>query len=281
MNRRPAVAGMFYEADPEALCAQLEGCFLGPLGPGALPEVNASGPRSVVGLVVPHAGVMYSGYAAAHAYRHLAEDGPVDVAVILCPNHHGVGHDNALWPAGQWLTPLGTVPIAEDVCAALLARCPLLRADPVAHVQEHGIEVQLPFLQMLYGDRISLVPIAMKRYSLEGCTALGEAVGAALAGRNAVVIASSDFSHYESAAVAREQDAYALGAIEALDPGELFRRVRERSISTCGFGPVAAMLAAMRSLGARRAEVLAYTTSGDVTGDQDRVVGYAALKVSR
>ncbi|MDH7571466.1 MAG: AmmeMemoRadiSam system protein B, partial [Armatimonadota bacterium] len=165
--------------------------------------------------------------------------------------------------------------------ADLLSRCPWVNADALAHRYEHAIEVQLPFLQLLYDARISLLPIAMKHYDPDECVALGEALADTLRGANAVVIASSDFSHYVPAAYARLQDAYALEAVERLDPLEFFQRVVERQISACGYGPIAAMLAAARALGARRAKTLAYTTSGDITGDQTQVVGYAAVTVTR
>lgn len=279
--RRPAVAGMFYEAAPEALRAQVRRCFLNKPGPGELPSVNPNGPRSLVGLVCPHAGLMYSGYTAAHAYARLAQDGPVDVVVILCPNHHGIGANNAIWAQGAWQTPLGRVPIAEEVASAICQRCPLVVPDTLAHAHEHSAEVQLPFLQMLYGESVAIVPIAMQRYVLSDSRAIGEAIAEALQNRNAVVIASSDLSHYEPASRAEAQDSYALEAMERLDPEDLFARVHERGITTCGYGPVAAMLVAARCLGARRAERFSYTTSGDITGDRSQVVGYAAVGIYR
>lgn len=280
--RTPAVAGMFYEEELDALRAQVERCFLRPPGPGRMPAVNAGGPRAIAGLVVPHAGLIYSGYVAAHAYAALADDGPVAVAVILSPNHRGPGAaDMAIWPEGAWDTPFGSVPVAADVASAIRAGCPRVQADLSAHLAEHSIEVQLPFLQVLYGAGFSIVPISLRRYSLPDSEALGEAIAGALAGRNAVVIASSDMSHYEPAERAREQDQYALEAVTAMDPAELFARVAERDISACGYGPIAAMLVAAKRLGARKAEVLAYTNSGDITGDHRQVVGYAAAVVKR
>lgn len=280
-TRAPVVAGMFYEGTADALQQQVQRCFLDAPGPGRLPQVDPDGPRRIVGLVAPHAGFMYSGYAAAHAYLHLAGDGPVEVAVILAPNHHGMGSDHAIWPKGNWETPLGSVPVAADVAAAIGAATPLVRSDALGHLHDHAVEVQLPFLQLLYGPVLSVVPIAMKRYTLRSSEELGEAIAGAVAGRNAVVIASSDFSHYEPASRARAQDEMALAAIERLDPAGLFRQVRAHGITTCGCGPIAAMLAAARRMGASSAETLTYTTSGDVTGDHGRVVGYAAVKVMR
>ncbi|NLC57085.1 MAG: AmmeMemoRadiSam system protein B [Armatimonadetes bacterium] len=279
--RRPAVAGMFYPADPDALRAQVSECFARPPGPGEIPAVAESGPRELLGLVCPHAGLIYSGYAAAHAYRALALDGPLEVAVILCPNHHGMGADNAVWPEGAWQTPLGPVPVDAALATAIQEACGLVTPDVLPHLNEHAVEVQLPFLQLLYGPSLAIVPIAMKHYSLPDCVALGEAIAEACRERRAVIIASSDFSHYESAARARAQDRYALDAIARLDGEALFEVVREHRITTCGYGPVAAMLAAARRLGARRSETLLYTTSGDITGDDSRVVGYAAVKVCR
>jgi len=279
--RSPIVAGMFYEADPDALRRQIQACFLQAPGPGQPPALDPGGPRSILGLVAPHAGLMYSGYAAAHAYLRLGQDGPVEVAVIFAPNHHGMGADNAVWADGIWEMPLGSVPVAADVADAILQAAPFASSDPLAHLHDHAVEVHLPFLQVLYGTAFAIVPIAMKHYQLRTCLALGEAIAQAVAGRNAVVIASSDFSHYEPAGRARKQDESALEAIENLDPVELFRRVREQGITTCGYGPVAAMLAAAGRMGAAAAHTLAYTTSGDITGDLSRVVGYAAVEVTR
>ena len=279
--RAPAVAGLFYPGTADALQQQIQRCFLDAPGPGRLPLAAPEGPRQILGLVVPHAGLVYSGHVAAHAYQHLAEDGLVEVAIILAPNHHGLGADNAVWPEGGWETPLGNMPVAADVAAAILEATPLAHADPMAHLRDHAIEVQLPFLQLLYGAGLSIVPISMKRYELDAAIELGEAIATAMAGRNAVVIASCDFTHHEPASRARTQDERALEMIEHLDPAGLFRQVQTHGITTCGYGPVAAMLAAARLMGAVSAQRLAYHTSGEVTGDYDRVVAYAALKVMR
>jgi len=281
VTRAPVVAGLFYPETADALQQQIQRCFLDAPGPGRLPLAAPEGPRQILGLVVPHAGLIYSGQVAAHAYQHLAEDGLLEVAIILAPNHHGLGADNAVWHEGEWETPLGSVPVAVDVAAAILAATPLACADPLAHLRDHAIEVQLPFLQLLYGAGLSVVPISMKRYELDAAIELGEAIATAVAGRNAVVIASCDFTHHAPVARALAQDERALEAIEHLDPADLFRQGQTHGITTCGYGPVAAMLAATRRMGAVSAQRLAYRTSGDVTGDQDHVVAYAALKVMR
>ena len=275
----PAVAGMFFEGEAAALTARLHACFLNHR-PGPPAESGGTGPTPRRRVGVPPRRAALFRPAAAHAYARLAED-PVDLAVILCPNHHGIGADNAVWTAGAWQTPLGSVPVDEDAARELMAAYRAAVEDTLAHRHEHSIEVQLPFLQLLFGPSLAILPVAMKRYRQDDCLALGKAIAAVVARRNAVVIASCDFSHYESAEHARQQDAFALAAIERLDPEGLFRCVRERRITTCGYGPVAAMLAAARRLGAARAETLAYTHSGEITGDHAAVVGYAAVAVTR
>lgn len=276
----PAVAGTFYPSHPGALREQLAAAYRHPLGPGEVPSVNPAGERRIVALVVPHAGYVYSGPVAAHAYAALAADGTPEVAVIVGPNHHGLGPGVAISTVDGWQTPLGTLPVARDVAQALQAALPWPTQGEIAHVREHSLEVQLPFLQGLYGDAVAIVPISIAEQTLEVAETLGRALAAVLAGRNAVIIASSDLTHYEPQAVAVAQDRAALDAMRSLDAARLLE-MAFRSASICGPGPVAATLIACRALGASQPEVLKYATSGDVAGDFRQVVGYAALAFRR
>jgi AmmeMemoRadiSam system protein B len=236
-----------------------------------------------VGYVVPHAGYVYSGPFAGHAYAALAKHGTPDVAVVLGPNHHGAGAGLALSPHRRWRTPLGELVVDAALGRRLalpVQEGPRLAADEAAHRWEHSIEVQLPFLQHLYGDRVRILPIAMLDQDVEGSMALGRALAEALKERSAVIIASSDFSHYLPDAEARERDRHALGAIQALDSLHLAQAIEKHGISMCGPGPVTAMMECMRQLEARQGRVLAYGTSGDTSGDRGSVVAYAAVEVA-
>ncbi|RLF24207.1 MAG: hypothetical protein DRN15_03560 [Thermoprotei archaeon] len=278
-SRPPAVAGAFYEGTPESLRRQIEECFLHPLGPGALPKVNREGPRRIIGLICPHAGYMYSGPVAAHAYHALASDGVPDVVVVLGPNHYGIGSPLAIMNQGHWETPLGEVSIDEDVANAIVEYSGIIEVDDVAHMREHSIEVQLPFLQYLYGDSFRFVPITMLMQDLESSRIVGRAIAKAIEDLNAVIIASTDFTHYEPQENAERKDQEAIKRILALDPEGLVSVVNNLAISMCGVGPVIAMLTACKELGATTCVLLKYATSGDVTGDYTSVVGYGALSV--
>ncbi|MBI4319969.1 MAG: AmmeMemoRadiSam system protein B [Chloroflexi bacterium] len=277
--RRPAVAGLFYPDSAQALHEQIDVCFTHPLGPPALSSLKEDGPRQILGLITPHAGYAYSGPVAAHAFAALASDGRPDVVVIVGPNHRGLGAPIAIAPSGAWQTPLGDVDIDEEVAQEIAVRTSLARRDSLAHLAEHSIEVQVPFLQYVYGERFRLVPIVLRDAHFDACLEIGEAIGAAVEGKNVVLIASTDFTHYESHESAIRKDRQALDAIEQLDAGELRQVIEDGRITMCGPGAVATVLAACKHLGARSASVLRYATSGDISGDYSSVVGYAAVQI--
>jgi AmmeMemoRadiSam system protein B len=275
--RKPAVAGTFYAATRDGVIDQLEWCYQHRLGPGGLPEVVEGGPRNIVGLVAPHAGYMASGPVAAHAYYALAKDGVVDTAVIIGPNHTGYGTAVSVWASGSWTTPLGNARVDEESARRLLGG--IVRADESAHIYEHSVEVQGPWLQHLYGDRIRIVPVAMLAQDPASAEELGEAL-AGLSG-NVVFIASTDLTHYEPQDSAAKKDTSVIDAIRSLDGSEMYRRLGEQACSMCGYGPVAAVVHAAKRRGVAEAELLAYATSGDVIGDYSRVVGYASVVLRR
>ncbi|MDH7601459.1 MAG: AmmeMemoRadiSam system protein B [Armatimonadota bacterium] len=286
MIRRPAVAGMFYEADAQALRESITDCFLSQLGPRKLPHPTARGERRVIGLVCPHAGYMYSGPAAAHSYGMLAEDGIPEVAVILGPNHHGLGETVAVSTADKWETPLGLIEVDTLTARAIIEYSGYAQEDELAHAREHSIEVQIPFLQYIatVAQRtIRIVPIAIGHLGYSSARTLvadlGPAIAEALVEKDAVIIASTDLTHYESKARAQFKDNLALEQILSLNPDGLLRVVEEDSISMCGATGTAVMLAACKALGATSARRLAYYTSGDVTGDTRQVVGYASVAI--
>ena len=280
--RKPAVAGMFYDADPEDLRESIDACFLGPYGPGKLPLAAPVVTRDIVGLVVPHAGYRFSGYAAASAYYELSEDGLPDTAVLIGPSHRGIGSPAAIMTSGTWLTPLGETELDSETARSILAGSNLLNEDERPHLPEHSLEVQVPFLQYL-SPKIKIIPILFAIVTWEEARVyaeeLGRAIASALEGKNAIVIASTDLTHYEPKSEAANKDRQAISAMEALDYIGLLETVANVDITMCGVVPTAVALSACAAMGGKRAELLTYYSSGDIIGDTSQVVGYGALKV--
>jgi MEMO1 family protein len=264
MKRMPAVSGQFYPGTASGLSRALLTLTR---------EVEA--PEPAIGVVVPHAGYVYSGAVAGEVFSSVRIPGR---AVIFCPNHTGLGEDVSVMSHGAWRMPWGDVPIDEELAARLETACPLLREDASAHSREHAIEVQLPFLHRFRPD-VRIVPVALGRLSLEECRELGENVADAIAGdaERPLLVASSDMSHYVPDAVARTKDRMAIDRMLALDPEGLFGTVRTERISMCGVLPATVVLFAARRLGATSARLIKYATSGDVSREFDQVVGYAGL----
>jgi len=275
--RRPTQAGAFYEGTPDALKRQIEKCFTDRLGPGKLPRVAKTYAGRVIGLICPHAGYMYSGSVAAHAYYELAVDGKPDVVVLLGPNHTGVGSGLALMNEGVWRTPLGDVEVDHETANEIVRDARIVDIDDSAHIHEHSVEVQLPFLQYLYGSTFKIVPICLLMQDLSSAREVGQAVAKALVDKKAVIIASSDMTHYEPQESAERKDKKALEAIETMDEVRFQSAIETYNITACGHGPIAALITAAKLLGATEARLLCYKTSGDVIGDRSSVVGYAAV----
>lgn len=229
-------------------------------------------------LVVPHAGWMYSGKVAGAVYGRVALP---KLVVLLGPNHTGLGPWGSIMTRGRWAIPGGDLEIAADLAEAILSRCAELREDESAHAREHALEVQLPFLRRLRPD-VQFVPLTLMKTDLAFCLAVGRAVAATVAAwpESVLLISSTDLNHYESQAVSNRKDRLAIEAILALDPAGLQRTVRDHHISMCGIAPTTALLAALRDLGSPRAELIRYMTSGDVSGDYDRVVGYGGVIIT-
>jgi AmmeMemoRadiSam system protein B len=279
--RLPCQAGAFYAGTAEALKRQIEECFLHELGPGGIPSVVEGGSRRIVGLICPHAGYMYSGPVAAHAYHSLALDGRPDVVVIFGPNHTGYGSALAIMNEGSWRTPLGDVEVDSEIANQIVRESRLIDVDDVAHRYEHSIEVQLPFLQYLFGSKFKIVPICFLMQDLHSSIEVGQATAKVLLGKNAIIIASSDMTHYEPHKVAEKKDKIALQAVLEMDEVKFYSTIEERQVSACGYGPITALIAAAKVLGAKEAKLLCYKTSGDVSGDYSAVVGYAAVQFTK
>jgi AmmeMemoRadiSam system protein B len=275
--RRPTQAGAFYEGDAEALKAQIENCFLQEFGPRKRAKVNKDGSREIVGLICPHAGYMFSGAVAANAYFELASDGKPDTVVILGPNHTGYGSALAVVNEGFWRTPLGDVEVDGETANRIVHETRIVDVDELAHRFEHSVEVQLPFLQYLYGSDFKFVPVCFQMQDLASAVEVGNALVEVLANKNAVIIASSDMTHYEPQGNAAAKDMAALRAVEAMDEKLFFSVIERQNVTACGYGPIAALITAAKGLGAKEAKLLCYKTSGDTTGDYSSVVGYAAV----
>ncbi|ETA68902.1 putative dioxygenase [Methanolobus tindarius DSM 2278] len=263
--RQTTVAGQFYPQNPKSLKKELSRCF----------KDVAISEEPILGAVVPHAGYIYSGEVAAHAYARLPK---ADTYILFGPNHTGYGSAVAL-SQDSWTTPLGVIETDREIGKQLAGS--IIDFDELAHHFEHSIEVQIPFLQYRFGNDFSILPICMGLQDEETAMEVGVEVARAVkaTGKKVVFIASSDFTHYQPDSVAKEQDTYLIEAILDMDIPEFYRRREERSISACGFGPIASMLAATKELGASKASLIKYATSGDVSGDTSRVVGYAAITI--
>jgi len=266
MIRGPAVAGQFYPARAARLKADVTDLL-----------DRSQPPREALAVVVPHAGYVYSGPVAGAVYGRVSI--PETVA-LLGPNHTGRGVPVSVWPGGAWRTPLGDVEVDEAFVAALLERFPPAAGDESAHMLEHSLEVQLPFLQVLRPE-VRIAPIILSVDSLTTILRLGEALAEVVAAHPCAVllVASTDMTHFQPQEVAERYDRLALDRVLALDPEGLWQVVLENDISMCGYMPTTAVLACARARGAASAELVRYETSGDRTGDRGNVVGYAGVIV--
>ena len=278
--RPPAVAGQFYRGEAAQLRAEIEACYRHRLGPGELPEVNEAGPRRIVGLVSPHAGYFYSGATAAQGFYKLAEDGRPDLVVIIGPAHRPGLVTAAIQTSGAWATPLGETPVDGETALELAAACPVLSEATAEMEYEHSLEVQLPFLQHLYGAGLRIVPIMMVSQDWETARDIGAALAQVCESRDVVIVASTDMTHQRPAQLAREQDMMLVAYMEQLDARGLLEARARQAITMCGYGPTAAMLVAAREWGAGQGKLVAYSNSGDVQA-MPTVVGYVSLVVTR
>ncbi len=276
--RRPAVAGSFYPGTRKELLGLLSYLFSS-LGIEGIPPPREDGVRKVKSLLSPHAGYIYSGRTAAAGYSKLAEDGIPETFVILGPNHTGLGAAFSVSSADSWETPLGEVELDKELISAIQKHFSDLSFDDLAHMSEHSVEVQIPFLQAIFGNRFKIVPIVMGVQTPESAISLGEAISIASEElkRDIVVIASSDMSHYIPEEEARKKDQAALQSIMALDVHGLFNVIYELDISMCGPGPASVAMTHAKMKGVKRGELVRYSTSAEASGDKSLVVGYASV----
>lgn len=284
------VAGQFYSGTERSLREQIKECFLDARGCRELPEIGQGG-KNIRGVVVPHAGFVYSGAIASHSYFQLAKNGFANTFIVLGPNHTGRGSGVSVMIDGQWETPLGDVPINTSLAEKI--HTGIIDKDETAHTHEHSIEVQLPFLQFIAKDKMfDFVPVCMMMQDYETAHEIGTILADAIkkSEKNIVIIASSDFSHagfnYMSMPppglkveeYAEKQDKLAISKILEMDPEGLVKTVQTNNITMCGYGPVSAMLVAAKTLGATKAELLKYGNSCEVYPSTS-CVGYGALVI--
>ena len=266
MRRQPAVAGRFYGGNAGQLAAEVLHF-----------AVKGMVRHKVIGAVSPHAGLMYSGRVAGMLYSSIVMP---ETFIMLGPNHHGQGANMAIMSSGEWEIPSAIFRIDEELAADMLESMPMLTVDAEAHTYEHSIELQLPFLAE-EADKVKIVPVVIGQATLEECAAAGRGMAAAIkkSGREVVIIASSDMSHYVEDAVAREQDGLAIKKILDLDPEGLYTTVADKGITMCGVIPATIMLYAALELGATDTRLVKYATSGEVNREFESVVGYTSITV--
>ena len=266
MRRSAAVAGQFYYGDAARLAEQV----------GQYIDKDAKKER-VIGMVSPHAGLMYSGPVAGAVYSSIVFP---ETFILIGPNHTGLGAPISLMESGEWEIPTAVFQIDEKLSHKIAMDTPIVTREAKAHMFEHSLEVQLPFMAY-FSTKVKIVPIIMLSASDEDCRILGEGIAKAVksAGYSVVIAASSDMSHYVPDSVARQKDKKAIDRMLSLDPKGLYDTVVRERISMCGYMPVTAMLYAAKELGAQSARLVKYATSGEVSGDYDQVVGYAGVVV--
>jgi AmmeMemoRadiSam system protein B len=268
MIRKPAVSGRFYPAEPAELLSSIKSFI-----------ERGREQTKAIGIIVPHAGYVYSGHVAGAVYSRIALPSS---NIVLCPNHTGFGTPLSIMQSGEWQTPLGKMPIDEKLSGALMAADHDLQDDAEAHRFEHAVEVQLPFMQHIGGSETQFAPITIGTNDLRRLQVLGRAIAQVIQSveRNTLIIASSDMNHYESDAATRVKDRKAIDQILAMNPEGLYEVVQRENISMCGYGHAVSMITTAKLLGATKAELVRYATSGDVSLDFDHVVGYAGIIVS-
>ena len=266
MLRRPAVSGKFYPSSRKELSEIIQ------------KNTDADAKKEkVIGIVSPHAGLMYSGMVAGAVYSEIEFP---KTFILIGPNHTGLGKPVSIVSSGKWEMPNGTAEVDTAVAEALKARSEIFEENELAHLMEHSLEVQLPFM-LHFSPDIKIVPITIMANTLKVCSAVGEAVADVIKETDypVTIVASSDMSHYVSDVVARRNDAKAIEKVIELDPEGLFSIVKKQSISMCGVIPVTAMLYAAARLGSKEGRLVKYMTSGEITDDMDNVVGYAGMTV--
>ncbi len=274
--RTPAVAGMFYSGERGQLMQEIRRCFLSDFGPGREPPAPPS--EKIFGIISPHAGYMYSGPVAAQSFYAISSQ-RFDLAAIIGPNHWGIGENVAVMGDGMWQTPLGSMEVDSEA-ADMAGRSEKISVDFFSHTRDHSLEVQVPMLQYVFRDRIKILPVILNSQDIDTAVEVGEKMAEIALHKDTMIVGSSDFTHYEGNDFAHSQDSALLEPIKRLDVKGFYSVLREKNVSACGYGAIAATMVACRRLGATRGDAVQYATSGDIAGDKSSVVGYGSVVFS-
>ena len=272
--RTPAVSGTFYPDGEKELKSLIHDCFTHPIGPGKIPPTNSE--QKIYGVICPHAGFVYSGPVACHSFYSISSSAS-KLAIITGPNHYGIGQSIASMIDASWKTPLGLVEVDSESALELRDGLDILELDSFSHSKEHSIEVQVPMLQETFSHEMKILPISLINQEQKTATKVGSAIAKIAQKKDALLIGSSDFTHYEENEFAHRQDLALIDPILKLDVDEFYKILYEILVTACGFGAIASTMIACKELGATEGKLLKYATSGDVSGDKSSVVGYASI----
>lgn len=274
-KRTSVVAGIFYPSEPLELKQLIEQSFRDQnFGPGRMPPSGSK--RRIYGIVSPHAGYVYSGAVAANGYYEISSI-DFDNIVMIGPNHYGIGARVAIMHKGIWETPLGQIEINPSLASEISKYSGIVDFDDFAHSRDHCLEVQIPFLQYIKRNEFKIVPIVLILQDQETAINIGKSIAQTTANSKTLLIASSDFTHYESNSEAYRKDGELIKAILSLDISKFYSVLERFDVSACGYGAIASTMKAVKDLGATKGELLKYATSGNVTGDMNAVVGYSSI----
>ena len=272
--RTPAVSGTFYPENEKKLKNLIHECFMHPIGPGKTSPTDSN--EKIYGVICPHAGFVYSGPVACHSFYSLSASSS-KLAIIVGPNHYGIGQNVASMVDASWKTPLGLMEVDSDSVLELREHLDILETDSFSHSKEHSIEVQIPMLQEVFSHEMKILPISLINQEQKTATLVGSAIAKIAQKKDALLIGSSDFTHYEENGFAHRQDLALIDPILKLDVDGFYKILYERKVTACGFGAIASIMTACKELGATQGKLLKYATSGDISGDKSSVVGYASI----
>ena len=272
--RTPAVSGTFYPDGEKELKSLIHDCFTHPIGPGKIPPTDSD--QKIYGVICPHAGFVYSGPVACHSFYSISSS-VSKLAIITGPNHYGIGQSIASMVDTSWKTPLGLMEVDSESALDLRNGLDILELDSFSHSKEHSIEVQIPMLQETFSHEMKILPVSLIDQEQKTATKVGSAIAKIAQKKDAFLIGSSDFTHYEENEFAHRQDLALIEPILNLDVDEFYKILYERKVTACGFGAIASTMTACKELGATEGKLLKYATSGDVSGDKSSVVGYASI----
>ena len=272
--RTPAVSGTFYPDNEKELKSIIRDCFTHPIGPGKIPPTDSD--QKIYGIICPHAGFVYSGPVACHSFYSISSS-TSKLAIITGPNHYGIGQSITSMIDTSWETPLGLMEVDSESALELRNGLDILELDSFSHSKEHSIEVQVPMLQEIFSHEMKILPVSLINQEQQTATKVGSAIAKIAQKKDALLIGSSDFTHYEENEFAHRQDLALIDPILNLDVDEFYKILYERKVTACGFGAIASTMTACKELGATKGKLLKYATSGDVSGDKSSVVGYASI----